>query len=255
MNTLRKLVTSTAAIAVAAAGAVSVAPMAQAMSAPIQTTATVNIRPTPDTSQTPVGAIPAGVSPDFVCWTQGQNIGGVDVWFKINYGGHTGYYASYYDNSSYATDATITSKYGIPQCGAVTPPPATPSARTQAVNWAASHVGQNYDSGLCLTFVFAAYSSAGVNLRSFVTVPIGSNTYPIDIWGHFNHGITGTGTPPYGALVFWASKTGNRTLSHVTMSLGNGQMVSTSDSLGSLVHYETVAQRSYSIELGWWLPV
>jgi len=55
--------------------------------------------------------------------------------------------------------------------------------------------------------------------------------------------------------VFWASKTGDRTLSRVTASLGGGIMVSTTDSLNkSVVHLETFAQRSYSIELGWWLP-
>ena len=164
----------------------------------------------------------AGVSPDFVCWTQGQTINGVDVWFRVNYGGLTGYYASYYDDSTYTTDGQITSKYGISNCGSTSapapvpvPPPASgrTAAESAALNWATSKVGQAYDNNLCLTYVFAAYSAAGVNLRNYVTVGINSNTYPINIWGHFNHGTTGGGTPPAGALVFWASKTGNPTLS------------------------------------------
>jgi hypothetical protein len=86
--------------------------------APIHTTANVNLRNAPNTSGTVLTVIPQGVSPDYNCWTQGQNIGGVDAWFNVNYNGHTGYYTSYYDDSSFSTDSQITSKYGIPQCGA-----------------------------------------------------------------------------------------------------------------------------------------
>ncbi len=88
------------------------------MGAPIHTTANVNLRNAPNTSGTVLTVIPQGVSPDYNCWTQGQNIGGVDAWFNVNYNGHTGYYTSYYDDSSFSTDSQITSKYGIPQCGA-----------------------------------------------------------------------------------------------------------------------------------------
>jgi hypothetical protein len=244
-----------AATSALALGAVGLgATRAGAMSAPIHVTATVNIRPgASTTSGNPLGTIPQGASPDFHCWTQGQNINGVDVWFNITWSGITGYYASYYDDSSYATDAQITTKYGIPQCGSGGGPNAT---ETAAMNWAKSKVGDYFDSGLCLKFVFDAYGAAGVNLRPWVNVAIGSNTYPVDIWGHFTHGTTGGGTPPAGALVFFASRTGNRTLSHVTLSVGGGTMVSTTDAVNSsVVHYETLAQHSYAIELGWWLPV
>jgi hypothetical protein len=101
---------------------------AGAMSAPIHVTATVNIRPGATTaSGNPLGTIPQGASPDFHCWAQGQNISGVDVWFNVTWSGITGYYASYYDDSSYATDAQITTKYGIPQCGSSTPAPPAPT--------------------------------------------------------------------------------------------------------------------------------
>ena len=236
---------ATAALASCAALAMTAGPAA-AMSAPIKTTTYVNIRPGPSTgSGNPLTVMPPGTSPDFNCWTQGQNIGGVDVWFSVNYHGVTGYYASYYDNSSYSTDSQITSKYGIPNCGTA----------QKAANWAAAHVGQNYDSDLCLTFVFQAWAAAGVNLRNDVTVPINDNTYPVDIWKHFNTGTTGSGsTPPVGALVFYANKQGDRTLSHVAISVGGGRTVSTSDGVASDVHYETIAQHNYAIYLGWWLP-
>jgi cell wall-associated NlpC family hydrolase len=130
-------------------------------------------------------------------------------------------------------------------------PPGYTAAETNAVNWAKTYVGTATDNGLCLTFVFAAYSAAGVNLRNYVNVPIGSDTFPADIWGHFTAGTTGGGsTPPYGALVFWASNP-----SHVALSLGGGQLISTSDAVNEAgVHYETMAQHAYAPELGWWLP-
>jgi hypothetical protein len=248
------LIVPLAALVVAFAATAS----AWAISAPIHTTTWVNIRPGPSTSSgNSLATMPPGTSPSFHCWTQGQVIGYVDVWFKATWNGVTGYYASYYDDSSYRSDNDITTKYGIPKCG--TPPPpsggVTP-AEQAAVNWAKARVGQNAYYNLCLAFVFDAYSAAGVNLRSWVTVPIGSDTYPVDIWGHFAHGHTGTGaSPPVGALVFWASPTGRRDYSHVALSIGNGQTVSTYDSLGSVIHIESIAtHNSYANELGWWLP-
>ena len=231
-----------------------------ALTAPIRVTQAVNLRPTPNTSQAPLALIPSQTSPSYLCFTHGQSVGGVDVWFQVTYAGKTGYYASYYDNATYSSNANLTAKYGTPLCGPAptstptpTPVPA-PSSATKAISWATSLIGSYRYQGLCLTYVFDAWSAAGVDLRPFVTVPIGANTYPVDIWGHFNHGTTGTGTPPAGALVFYASKTGNRTLSHVTLSIGGGNTVSSADSLGTPIHYETVAQHSYANYLGWWLP-
>jgi hypothetical protein len=239
---------------------VAVSPAA-AMGAPIHTTDWVNIRPGPSVSSgNPLGVIPPGTSPDFNCWMQGQNINGVDVWFSVNYGGHTGYYASYYDDSSYSTDLQITPKYGIPHCGSGATggsgsSGATP-AENAAISWSQPYANAHDTSynGLCLMFVFRAWAAAGVNLRQWVSVPIGSNTYPQDIWGHFTHGSTGGGQPPAGALVFFESRTGNRAYSHVALSLGGGNLVSTADSIANYTHYETVAQHNYAIYLGWWLP-
>lgn len=238
------------------------------MSAPISTTDWVNLRPGPSVgSGNPLGATPPGATPDFNCWAQGQNINGVDVWFSVNYGGHTGFYASYYDNSSYSTDWQISSKYGIPHCGSAPPaaiptpaPSPTPSATTvteaAAINWARPYANAHNTSynGLCLMFVFRAWAAAGVNLRPWVNVAIGSNTYPQDIWGHFTRGSSGGGQPPAGALVFFESRSGNRAYSHVALSVGGGTLVSTADGVANYTHYETVAQHSYEIYLGWWLP-
>ena len=93
---------------------------AVAIPAPIQVAGTggqgVYLRLTPNTSQPAVGWMPEGASPDFTCFTYGQMIGNVNVWFSVKYNGATGYYASYYDNSSYSSEAELTARYRIPKC-------------------------------------------------------------------------------------------------------------------------------------------
>jgi hypothetical protein len=90
----------------------------------------VNIRPQPNTSQAPIGAIPEGASPDYNCYTYGEVIGSVPVWFSVNYNGVTGYYASYYDDSSYNSEDELTAKYGIQKWGATPPPRTHPTPRS-----------------------------------------------------------------------------------------------------------------------------
>jgi len=105
---------------------------ALAISAPIHIAGTggegVFIRPEPNTSHPAVGWMAEGTSPDYNCFTYGQMIGNVNVWFSVNHNGVTGYYASYFDDSSYHSEAELTAKYGIPKCGAAAPTPAPPPA-------------------------------------------------------------------------------------------------------------------------------
>lgn len=70
--------------------------------------------------------MPEGASPDYNCFAWGQNINGVPIWFNVNYNGVTGYYASFYDDSSYHSNEELTAKYGVPLCGSA-PPAATPA--------------------------------------------------------------------------------------------------------------------------------
>jgi hypothetical protein len=133
----------------------------------------------------------------------------------------------------------------------------TTVAEQSAIAWARTYADAHSHTylGLCLSFVFDAYTHAGLNLRPWVNYAINADTYPSDIWGKFNHGSTGTGSPPPGALVFWVPANGDRTNSHVALSLGGGNIVSTSDSVDeSGVHYETIAQHAYAVYQGWWLP-
>jgi uncharacterized protein YraI len=76
----------------------------------------VNLRRTPDTSLPPVGFVPAGASPSYHCYEQGQPINADDVWFSVTYGGVTGFYSSEFDDSRFGSPAEIATKYGIPEC-------------------------------------------------------------------------------------------------------------------------------------------
>ena len=114
-------------LAVMAVFAVSIiwlvsAATASALSAPIHIANTggegVFIRPEPNTGRPAVGWMPEGASPDFHCFVWGQNLNGVPIWFNVAYNGVTGYYASYYDDSSYHSNKeSLTAKYGVPLCG------------------------------------------------------------------------------------------------------------------------------------------
>ena len=144
------------------------------------------------------------------------------------------------------------------------------SAPNAAVSWAISMVGASsgtygheYWYG-CLAFAVNAYEvGAQYPIRNQVTVGIGSNTYPSEIWNHFSGGTVSTDTsPPPGALVFWDSK-GGTVDSHVAISIGNGTLISTNVDQSYVpgytgIHRETLAQfaqNSWNIYMGWWLPV
>ncbi len=117
---------------------------AWAISAPIHVANTggegVYIRPDPNTSRAPIGWMPEGASPDFNCFAWGQNVNGVPIWFNVNYGGVTGYYASYYDDSSYHSNEELTAKYGVPLCGSAPPAPAPPPSGGSPGTPASGHV-------------------------------------------------------------------------------------------------------------------
>jgi hypothetical protein len=108
----------------------------------------------------------------------------------------------------------------------------------------------------CLLLMGNAADAAGIDYRSQIDVPIGSDTYPDDLLGHFTGGTWSTDqSPPPGAWIFWTSSTGDRTLSHVALSIGNGQVISTNDSVDEGgIHTENISDHSYATYDGWWLP-
>ncbi len=114
-----------------------VPPGPSTIAAPIDTVAQAGIYSGPAAAGNALAVMPAGTNPGFICWTTGQRVNNVTVWFKVYWGGQTGYYPSGLDNSSYSSDLEIAGKYGVPFCGggtgAVAPQPVpTPPASTSA---------------------------------------------------------------------------------------------------------------------------
>ena len=110
---------------------------------------------------------------------------------------------------------------------ALTSAPAQASTTTdQAVAWAKGYLNQDYDVGLCLTFVHDAYYyGAGIQIG----YPPSSNQTAVGYWDSPPSGSTehsGDANPPAGALVFWGATSGN-SAGHVGLSLGSGNIIST----------------------------
>ena len=157
---------------------------ALAVTAPIHISGTgsdgVVIRPTPDTSQPAIGWMPEGASPDFSCFTYGQQVGNVNVWFEVSYNGVNGFYASYWDDSRYSNEAELTSRYGVPRCGAGTGSSASSSTtstqpaasaagpavsynRAAAASWATQHARDTPPAdSACTWFVSQALWAGGL---------------------------------------------------------------------------------------------
>jgi uncharacterized protein YraI len=130
MGSARKHVAAVVAVSITITIIMGGASPAGAISANIQIANTggdgVNMRSGPGTAHGKVGWIPEGASPDYNCYVWGERVNNVPIWFNVNWNGVTGFYSSYFDNSSYQSDAELQSKYGIPKCGesAPAPPPA-----------------------------------------------------------------------------------------------------------------------------------
>ena len=157
--------------------------------------------------------MPEGASPDYNCFVWGQNINGVPIWFNVNYDGVTGYYASFYDDSSYHSNEELTAKYGVPLCGSSPPapapapapvlalapaptstptgstaptsgPPASPTSsgapfnRGAAVAWATQHARATPpDPAACTWFVSQALWAGGL-LRTAAWTDAGAHGHP-----------------------------------------------------------------------------
>lgn len=155
-------------------------------------------------------------------------------------------------------------------------PPAPPTpAETAAVHWAAGWLGRRAFFGQSLLFTYLAYAQgAGIDLRAG-TRGIGYTPFtgPQDVWGPTTAGSTGTGTPPFGALVFFTARwlappagwrsPRERAPAHSTSSVAimgaQGEMVAVPDAVdATAVHSETLAQAtgpgSPLTYAGWWLP-
>jgi hypothetical protein len=158
-------------------GSITAAGPASASQQPITIVKEVNIRPVPNLTQKPIGFLPAGAHPDYLCYTHGVNIGGTDIWFKVVWQGVTGYYTSFNDDVPVAKQSNLEGYYHIPQCGTgadinqssgdgvtVNPAP-TVYHRQAAVTWALTHARDWQDIRFpeCTWFVSQALWYGGLH--------------------------------------------------------------------------------------------
>ncbi len=209
---------------IAATSVVAVAPAAAAGT--YATTAVVNVRSGPGTNYGIVGSAASGATFTLLCqWQGGTNVNGNATWDKVTFAnGLTGAISDYYTTTpswnSYAP--------GTGPCDT------SGSTREQrAMDWARSVLGQTHTNGdlgdsnhpwngWCDNFVAHAYGRAASGYATAIA--------------HYNHmysqGLISTsGTPPSGALVFYAAAQINGYAGHVMLSEGNGYYITTAPTI------------------------
>ncbi|MFY1638083.1 hypothetical protein ACN27F_33190 [Solwaraspora sp. WMMB335] len=157
------------------------------------------------------------------CAVRGRNIYGNSVWHQIS-APVTGWISDYY------TTTPGFNQYlpGEPECGTSTPPP-TGTREDRALAWARSVLGHTHTNGdlgdsnhpwdgWCDNFVGHAYGRAA---SGYATALVHYNS--LNARGL----IRTTGTPPAGALVFYAGASINGYAGHVMLSEGNGNYITT----------------------------
>lgn len=141
---------------------------------------------------------------------------------------------------------------GIPACTSGGGGGSGSSAASTAINWARQHLGQNFDSGLCLQFVAQAYQAAGIGIGSAATA---ASYWSSDPRGYARH--PGDKNPAVGSLVFWGATSAN-SAGHVGIYEGNNTVISTSSwpESGSQVHEWSFSGRNAAgyPYLGWLMP-
>lgn len=114
-----------------------------------------------------------------------------------------------------------------------------PRSAAEAVAWARGQVGTVRDVGHCLRFVDLAFGRASGPPSAYL------------VWTQAPAELRHTtGTPPAGAVVVWSSAIGGGH-GHIAISLGDGRMVSTTDSAVSIL---PIAGFSDSAYYGWMPP-
>lgn len=69
------------------------------------------------------------------CFTYGERVEGINVWWKGNFPWGTGYVPAAWDTSSFRSESDISNKYGIGKCGSSNnTPPSRPSGRGNFAN-------------------------------------------------------------------------------------------------------------------------
>lgn len=211
-------------LAITAVGTLCLAvPLALASPANAAGTGTVNVgagyslrvRSAPSTAASVVGTIPHGQQVTLDCWTRGQSVNGnwgaTTLWHQANGG---------YISDGFVYTGTSGPAAGEPQCGAQSTTSQAPaSSREQrALDWARSQLGATNWNWWCDRFVANAYGKANSGYATAYAHYQDLNRRGL---------IHRTGTPPAGALAFYAPGRSNGQAGHVQISEGNGSYIST----------------------------
>ena len=253
--TLRRIAAVIAPVALIAAGTVLAAPEA---------TASSPVFPTMNDSggiywrsgtnwNTPISKSGYGVYPgtkiSVSCYQLGTaNVpGSADaMWVKASWASGPGMGTGWI-NEHFVNDGAPINKAapGVPPCS-------VPSAASKAIAWARQYLGQDFDSGYCLLFVYQAYQAAGINIGSASTA---ESYWSTDPRGYTRH--AGDKNPAVGSLVFWGATAAN-SAGHVGIYEGNNTVISTSSwpESGDQVHEWSFSGRNAAgyPYLGWMLP-
>jgi cell wall-associated NlpC family hydrolase len=209
--------------AVAAAGAVSLAAPPAFASGPYTNTSTAVRHCTylPDAScQQIKWYIPPNTSVSMRCWTDESWFAGTNRWFWIDGNGVQGFVSA----NNISSQTTVSWCNGMPEM--------------QAVRWAGSHLGEQYDVGWCLQFVHDAWANWGSG------IDIGAASDALTYWNnHPAQQVPGAVYAPVGALVFWGATSGNP-YGHVAISIGDAYAISTYERSTYEVHVLNMNERN-----------
>jgi hypothetical protein len=220
---VKRLVVAGLSTVLCSGAALTISAQPAAAAGTYSTTATVNVRTGPGTNYSSLGTVGSGTSFTLICqWQGGTNVNGNATWDKVTFpSGLTGAISDYYTTTpswnSYAPNTG-------PCSGS---PPPSSSREQRAMDWARSVLGQTHTNGdlgdsnhpwdgWCDNFVAHAYGRAASGYTTAIA--------------HFNslngRGMISTaGTPPSGALVFFAAAPINGNAGHVMLSEGNGTYI------------------------------
>lgn len=216
-------------ISIIGVSAMTLAP-AEAATGTVIANPSVVIRTGPTTSYQVIGSIPYRTSVTITCTTRGQSMtgpyGATTLWDKVSYNGKVGYVTDAYIYTGSASAVA-------PACS--TSPTSTKGQRV--ASYAKSMVGRTGWNGWCEKWVEHVWGTTG--------------RYPSAI-AHYNAvraQVRTTGTPPAGAVAFYAAASINGYYGHVMISLGNGQYVTTASTI-RVVNQAWPGARY----LGWYVP-
>jgi uncharacterized protein YraI len=171
---------------------------------------TLRVRSAPNTTASVVGAIPHGAQVNLECWVSGAAVAGnwgtTTLWHRANGG---------YISDGFVYTGTNGPASGEPSCSAPAPAPSSSKA-DRALAWARGQLGATGWNGWCDRFVANAY---GRTSSGYSTAYV--HYQDLNRRGLINR----TGTPPAGAMVFFAPAAVNGNAGHVMISEGNGSYI------------------------------